>query len=242
MSTILRPLRLCALAVVCAVLAAIFGCSTEDPPRPVEPAKRVEVGSNVKLEVQGEQRRVLINASVCKREGDLELVLTHQGAQNKSHESILWADVNARTVNEALLMAKAVPGSPVQYEPEFREARGQRLKVLCQYELEGKQHTVPAQSWLCTLEGKPVHLDWVFAGSIVMDDPLDVKKPKMFLAQTEGTLIALGTLPSALIDVNVATGRRRSELDFAYNTPQIPPVGTPVTVILEPVGQFRSGR
>jgi hypothetical protein len=251
MNTILDPWRLVGLAVLCAAMATAVGCGSDDGsprggPSPqsgatTPPAKKASVGSNVTLEVQGERRRVLIDASVCKREGDLELVLTHKGPQNKSHESILWADVDARKVHEALLMAKAVPGSPVQYDP-FREAQGQQLKVLLRYEQDGKQHTVPAQSWLRTLEGKPVNLDWVFAGSILMDDPFDAKKPKMFLAQNEGALIALGSLESALIDVNVPTGRRRSELDFEYNTPAIPPVGTPVTVILEPVGEYHPHR
>jgi hypothetical protein len=52
--------------------------------------KRVEVGKNVVLEVQGTQRRVEVRASACLREGQLEGLLTRKGT--KEHEYILAAE------------------------------------------------------------------------------------------------------------------------------------------------------
>src|SRR5262249_17927286 len=154
---------------------------------------RVDIDSNVTLEEQGDQRRVLINAWVCKRESQyLECLLSHTGPPEKDHESMLQANVNARAIHQALLQTGVRPGSPVQYEPEFRPPRGPVIKVLLRYELDGKQQTVPAQSWLRTKSGKEVAFDWVFAGSALVDDPLDIKKPKRYLAQSDNTLIMLG--------------------------------------------------
>src|SRR5262249_52964302 len=66
------------------------------------------------------RRRVLVNAYVCLREGEfgLECLLCRRGT--KEHESILAADVDARTIHAGLLAAGAEPGAPVVFDPEFR--------------------------------------------------------------------------------------------------------------------------
>jgi hypothetical protein len=250
MNTILHPSRLFALAMLCAALAIVLGCNTEAPPPPPEPAKAVSVGDNITLEEQGDRRRVRLNAVVTRRSRDdpgyegftgLEFFLTNK-AGGKSYESILTADVNAAKVHQALVRAKAVPGSPVRFEPEFRSPRGQTIQVTLQYEQGGQQHTVSAKSWLSTKSGKPVEFEWVFAGSQVMDDPLDIKAPKRYLAQTEGSLITLGNLESAMLDVTLRSSHLQADIDLDFNSERIPPIDTKVTVILEPVGEYRPSR
>ena len=40
----------------------------------------------------------------------------------KAHEAVLTADIDARELHKALLLAKARPGSPVKYEPKYQPA------------------------------------------------------------------------------------------------------------------------
>src|SRR5205823_2222272 len=83
--------------------------------KPPKPLPGVQIGKNVSLEVNGDSRRVLINAVVCFRMGLLEQFLCRAGT--KEHESILAADIDARQVHAALIAAGAEPGSPVKFQP-----------------------------------------------------------------------------------------------------------------------------
>src|SRR5262249_50408628 len=136
-------------AILLAVLIPLLslGCETDKPtdtpaPKEKQPeAKKVLVAPNVFLEVQGDRRRVLISASVCMQKGALELFLTKKGT--KEHEAVVTAEIDARKVHEALLLAKGEPGAPVKYDPKYTPATGQVIKVTVTYELDGKLHTVP---------------------------------------------------------------------------------------------------
>src|SRR5438270_8205409 len=110
--------------------------------------KKVKLGDNVFLEVDGEQRRVLINAYVCLRQGVLEQVVTRK--RTKEHEAILAADVDARNIHLALVAAKAMPGSPVKFRPKFEAPTGTPIKITLEYKEKGKAEPtrVAAQQWV----------------------------------------------------------------------------------------------
>src|SRR5947209_2545701 len=79
--------------------------------------KRVPFGpKNIFVEIEGpkdnQKRRVIIEAAVCLREGQLEQLLTRK--QTKEHEAILAVDADARYIKAALLLAGAKEGSTVK--------------------------------------------------------------------------------------------------------------------------------
>lgn len=221
---------------------ALTGCNGEsagrpDPSRPessaAPEAKKVPAGPNVWLEVQGPRRRVLVQATVCLREGQLELLLCRK--YSKEHEAILSADVDARDIHKALLATGAEPGSPVQYQPAYRPATGTRIKVTLQYEQQGKQTTVPAQRWVRNaLTRKDLDHDWVFAGSRFVPHPEDKDKPPLYLANS-GDVICVSNFESALLDLPINSPKDNEELAFEAYAERIPPLDTPVLVILEPI-------
>src|SRR5207247_1549626 len=94
--------------------------------------KKVELGKNVILEIEGEKRRVVINAYVCLRKGQLEQLLTRK--RTKEHEAILAADIDAKDVHTALLAAGAEAGKPVQFRPKFQPPTGTTIKISVEYE------------------------------------------------------------------------------------------------------------
>jgi hypothetical protein len=238
--------RFLSLVVFCVGLIIVCGCQQDATEPPVvPPPKNVSLGDNISLDVHGEQRRVLVKAHVCLREGPLEAFLTHNVPnQNKAHEAILQANVDARKLHEALLLAKAVPGAPVQFDPDFAAPRGQTIKITLQYEEDGKLRTVFGQSWVRDREKQAAMTeDWVFAGSILYSDPARPNQLKRFLAQEEGTLVTVTNFQSALIDVGAKNTKisDKSLNEFECFTERIPPLKTPVTVILEPVGEYKKG-
>lgn len=201
--------------------------------QPLPPAKKVQVGKDVVLEVQGEQRRVVIDANVCLREGGLELFLCRK--HTKEHESILAAAVDARDVHTALCLARAREGWPAQWVGKlFIPPAGDGVKVTLEYEVKEKKIRVPAQHWVRFIKGKKdLAHDWVFAGSRIHLDPTD--PGKVFYGANDGALITVSNFEDSLLDVPFESTTSGEDLLFEAHTERIPAVGTAVRVILEPV-------
>jgi hypothetical protein len=221
------------------VVALACGCieTTEPtPPKPKVPeAKKVPVGKNVTLEVRGKSRRVLVDASVCLRRGQLELFLCRKGT--KEHEAILAADVDARDIHRALLLAGAREGKPVQYAPKYRPATGQKIRVTVEYEVKGKKVSVPARSWIKNVKtGKALDSEWVFAGSQLVPNRFVPNKPKIYLAN-DGDVICVSNFETAMLDLPIKSPKENADLVFETFTERIPKVDTKVTVILDPVAE-----
>jgi hypothetical protein len=196
-------------------------------------SKKAAAGKNVVLEVlPDKRRRVLVSAEVCLREGQLEQLMCRK--QTKEHEAILTADVDARHIHAALIAAGAKEGSPVRFAPEYRPASGTRIKVSVQYKDKGKEVTAPAQSWIKNAkDNKTLQSDWVFAGSRFVKNPLDDGK-EYYLAN-DGDIICISNFETALLDLPIKSPKDNADLIFVANRERIPPLGTKVVVILEPV-------
>jgi hypothetical protein len=238
-----RPLRgrLAGLLLALLVCAGCEDAPTEKKPvkKPAEAAaepaegKKVKVGQNVYLEVLPGSRRVLIDAEVCLREGALEQLLTRKN--KKEHEAILTADIDARKVHEALILARAKEGTPVRWLPRFRPPTGTPVKITLAYESKGRKVAVPARSWVKNVKtGKELESDWVFAGSMLVEDPLDKTAPKHYLAN-DGDVICVANFDTAMLDVPIQSSKDDAERGYEAWTERIPPVGTRVRLILEPV-------
>ena len=226
-------------------LTLVAGCEAE-PARTTAPAsglpaapappppeiRKVPVGKNVFLEIQGDRRRVLVDSVVCLREGPLEQLLTR--ARTKEHEAILAADCDARDIHKALLAAGATPGSPVQFQPRFKPPTGTAVKVLLRWEDKGQLRTESARKWIMQGEHKSdLAHDWVFAGSRFLPDP-DKQRPDYYMAN-DGDLVCVANFEGALLDLPLESSSHDSDRFFLANTPRIPPRDTRVTVVLEPV-------
>jgi hypothetical protein len=214
------------LAVVLA--SAILPASAADTP----PVKRVELARNLFLEVQGEQRRVVLQASVCLREGQLEGLLTRKG--KKEHEYILAADVDARQIHTALLACGAKAGAPVQFAPKYVPAQGTTIKIRLQYRKGDQTVTATAQEWVREAKTKKdLAEDWVFGGSRLVPNPEGKEKPPLYLANV-GDVVCVCNMDTAMLDLPVRSPKKFDERVFDAHTDRIPPVGTAVEVIFEP--------
>ena len=236
-----RSITTVRFACCVALLLALAGCDdapdratkSDAKPKAIE-GKKVRVGDNVYLEIVGTKRRVLLTAEDCLRKGPLEQLLTRKN--KKEHEAILSADLDARKIHEALILANAKEGEPVRYAPKFRAPSGTAIKITLVYtDAKGVKKSVDARSWLKNAKsGKELDCDWVFAGSMLVENPLDKNAPKTYLAN-EGDVICVSNFDSALLDVPIKSSKDDSERGYEAWEDRIPPVGTEVTVILEPV-------
>ena len=206
------------------------GTPLSSAPAPA-PLKRVKLAKDLYFETEGKQRRVIVVAQVCLREGQLEGLLCRKNT--KEHEYILTADLDARDIHQALILAGAKEGSPVQFYPRYKPAHGTRIAISVRYERQGKQVTVPAQSWIKNAAtGKALDSDWVFAGSRLVPNPLDKDKPR-YLAN-DGDVICLCNMDTAMLDLPVRSPKKFDSRIFEAFTERIPPLNTDVEVILTP--------
>jgi hypothetical protein len=230
-------LALCVLGCMASADEAKAPKSEQTPAKQSTDAKsaaisKVPVGKNVVLEVQRNKRRVVVEASVCLREGMLEEFLCRK--YTKEHESILTADIDARDLHKALVLTGAEPGSPAQFEPTYKPATGPHIKVSVRYEKDGKTITVPAQDWIRdSVKKKAITVDWVFAGSKLVTDPLEPKNPPIYLANN-GDIISVSNFDCSLLDIAIRSTDKNANLAYEAFTDRIPPLQTKVQVILEP--------
>jgi hypothetical protein len=227
------------------VLLVAVGCSqTADPlagPRDVvKPNTTVEskkslFARNVYFEKKGDKRLVILSAAVAHQpQAFCEFFLCR--TNSNEYESVLVADVEPVKVHEALIAAGANSGSPVKFDP-FRPPTGDRIKVTLVWQEKGLEKRASAQSWLRDRKnGEEMKADWVFAGSQFLENPLDAKRP-VYAADREGIVMSLANFESAVLDVSIESARLRAEQSFEAFDEHIPPVGTKVSVIMEPMGK-----
>lgn len=200
--------------------------------RPRE-GKRVKITDNVYLEVLPSGRRVLVDAEVCLREGSLEQLLTRKN--KKEHEALLAVDADARKIHEALLLAGAKDGTPVRWLPRYRAPTGTKIQINLTWQSRGKEVTVSARSLMRNRKsGKELDSDWVFAGSMLIDNPFDPNSPKHYLAN-DGDVICVANFESAMLDLPILSSKDDDARGYEAWTDRIPPLGTKVRLILEPV-------
>jgi hypothetical protein len=196
-------------------------------------AKRKELFKNVALEVQGEERRVIVAGEVCLREGQLEGLLTKKNT--KEHEYILTAEVDARHIHAALEAAGAKAGSPVQFQPKYVAASGTTVKITLRYKKDGKVVSVPAQEWVRDVKTqKDLDVDWVFGGSKLFPDPEDTQKPPIYLAN-QGDLVCVCNMDTAMLDLPISSTKTLANRAYEANSDRVPAVGTKVEIVFEPV-------
>jgi hypothetical protein len=145
-------LRTIALAAVGSSMLLCEGALVVSPAAGADPAAKKTENELVSLDPKGivkldrTGKRLLVKTNVVLREGFLEMLCCP--AQTKEHESILSVGGRAYVLHAGLLALGAKPGSPVQYQPQFRPPTGQPVDIYLQWETDGKRHRVKAQEWI----------------------------------------------------------------------------------------------
>lgn len=221
--------------------SAVKQTASQEPAKaPAGDFRKVPVGKNVWLEVRGAERRAVVDAYVCLREGQLEEFLCRKFT--KEHESILAADIDARDLHQALILTGVEPGGPAEFEPAFKPAHGPRIKVTVEYQKDGKNVSAPAQSWMREVDKKkPMTAEWVFAGSKLVVNPLEPNKPPTYLANS-GDVISVSNFDCSLLDLSVKSSAENAHLSYDAWTERIPALETKVRVILEPVREEKPAK
>ncbi len=187
-----------------------------------------ELGRNLWFDLKA--KRVILRARVVLREGVLEHLMCRKGT--KEHEAIVATDAEPKAIHAALLLTGAEVGHPVQFAPKFEPPAGTSLSIEFLWRQDGEIRRSDARQWVWDEKTKaPLQLDWVFAGSVLYQDPV-TKKPAY--AADEGDLITVANFASAILDLPIVSSANDADRSFMANTAKIPPIGTEVFVYLCP--------
>jgi len=239
------------LAVV--ALASFSACGEEPKPKAAKPAAvggklaaekptdeaKPEIAPDGLVRISKEhdtwldtkRKAVVIDGTVCLREGQLEMFACPKGT--KEHESVISLNCLPEEVHAGLLAVGAKPGRPVKFDPKYEPATGDIVDVYVQWKDEkGEKHQVRAQEWIeHAPTKKPMPFDFVFAGSGFWTDEESGKK---HYQANGGDFICVSNFPTAMLDLPVESSQANSDLLFHAFTEKIPPKGTKVRVVLAP--------
>jgi hypothetical protein len=202
------------------------------PPRKLPPPQgALPLSEEFEIWIDPKEQMVIVGGQISLRQGMLEMFACTRGT--KEHESIVSVNTRAFLVHAALLQLGAEQGRPAQFVPEFKPASGAEIEVFVQWQDEdGNEETVRAQDLIRDIRTeKAMAYPFVFAGSLFWKDPEDGKE--YYMAEG-GEFICVSNFGTSMLDIPVESSRSNDVLAFVTYTERIPPLGTPVHLILKP--------
>jgi len=177
------------------------------------------------ISVDMKARTVTFPAQVNLARGVLEvLICTEYG---KTHESLLSTKVDPLHLNIALLLLGLEGGHAVRYQGDATKPVGSPVEIWFKLRDGDSEKLLRAEDWVYnTHRNRPMlHTHWVYVGSVLTKDG--------FMAQREGQIVTTFRDPFTLIDNPLPEGA--DDTVYVVNTQEVPPVGTPVTVVIKAV-------
>lgn len=209
---------------------------SQDAAKPEQPAEGEQEGL-VRLSpkhdiwLDKKNKQVVLKGFICLNRGQLEMLVTLKGG--KEHEAVVAVDTEAKFAHAALLALGAKQGTPVSFRPKYKPPTGTEVDVRIRWvDSAGKMQEVRGQDWVRYIRTqRAMQLPFVFAGSGFYKD--EDTGETHYLAE-EGDFICVSNFPSAMCDVPSQSSQGAADLMFEAFSERIPPVKTPVTVLLRP--------
>ncbi len=217
------------------LMPMLWGCastSTTKPGTVVTPFEGVRVHAAA--------GRVEIQAFVCLDGGWLEQIAC--SPDTREHEALVVIKTRPSNIHAALLMAGVEPGSPGRWSYEDGTVSavpptGDHLDILVRSERDGRIVEEPIGSWIigATDERPFPDVTWVFAGSVFAENPDWMEPGEHYVADLTGSIVGLVTFGDEVIGFRQVMADQESveAMQWQVNTDHVPPIGTPVTLILE---------
>ncbi len=181
---------------------------------------------------------VRLEGKVVMQEGPLELLVCSEGT--REHESVVAVKARPSHVTFALALLGLGPGKPGFTTPggTFSPAAGAVLDITARFTVDpgdGKKPEVQSYpAWkLLRFAGTETSLvrplEWVYVGR---------QSPEaLAAADQEGTVVCVSNFTEAVIDVPFESTGVNANLIYEANPAVVPPVGTPVELVIRPTGR-----
>ncbi len=206
------------------------------PPKLPPPKGLKQMAKPNRTWIDLKKREVVIDGYISLREGMLEMFACPVGT--KEHESVIAVYSWAQVAHAALLAVGAEKGTPVSFRPKFQPPTGMEIEIEIRWLDEKKKwRSARAQDWIRNARtGKPMSHPWVFAGSGFWKDE---DSGREYYMGDSGDFICVSNFSTATLDIPVESSQMAGGLVYEPLTENIPPLGTPVRLVLKP--QFEKG-
>ena len=201
------------------------------PPKLPPPKGMKQMPKPNRAWVDMKKHEVVIDGYICLREGMLEMFACPVGT--KEHESVVAVYCWAKVAHAALLAVGAKTGTPVKFDPEFQPPTGMEIEIEVRW-LDEKQkwQSLKAQDWVRDVRTrKTMNHPWVFAGSGFWKDE---ETGREYYMADSGDFICVSNFSTASLDIPAESSQAMNGLLFEANSKKIPPLGTPVRLVLKP--------
>ncbi|MGB2754028.1 MAG: YdjY domain-containing protein [Phycisphaerae bacterium] len=253
-----KPWQLAAAATAWVILAAGAARGAETPAQQTPPAEKpILLKTLPGITVDTAKGEVRLEGTVCLQEGTLELVVCSEGT--REHESIVAVKARPSHVTFALSLLGLEPGQPAHWTEAgaFSPPAGETLEITARFftvsdEEKARVDKLIAEgakpekiqvrktllkevpAWkLLRLSGSEAEvtrpIEWVCIGR--------PEKNMLAAADREGTVVCLSNFVEAVIDVPFESTAVNADLLYEANPDVVPPVGTPVELVIRPTGR-----
>ncbi|HEV2946770.1 MAG TPA: YdjY domain-containing protein [Gemmataceae bacterium] len=152
----------------------------------------------------------------------------------KAHETVVTIDVKPSEVHKALQSFGLKPGTPVRGEAK-EPPQGPEVSLFLEIsDSGGRPKRVPIERTLIDPKtNKPMpKVQWRFTGSI-KSKPDPAKDETVYGADMTGTLISIFPVTDETVFQTNLTMKEEKYLKLETDTKLLPPVGTPVKLVIE---------
>ena len=156
----------------------------------------------------------------------------------KAHETVVTIDIKPSEVHKALEGFGLKPGTPVRGEAK-NEPQGPEVGLYLEIpNADGRLKRVPIERTMIDPKtNKPMpKVKWRFTGSI-MSKPDPSKDETVYGADMTGTLISIFPVTDETVFQTNLTMKEEKYLKLETDTKLLPPVGTPVKLVIEIPGK-----
>jgi hypothetical protein len=195
------------------------------------PTTRPAVGRLPHIAVDAKHRQIRVECQAVQAQMPLEFLCCVHGSHD--YESVLSSRAKPSDLHLALLMLGLTPGAPAHRSKDLTKwypPHGPALKISVEFTQAGQTVRMPAWRLLRNVNTKKPAppMTWIFAGSQFTEDG-------RYVADAMGYLVSLVNFSSTLIDVPYVASNSNQTLQWEYNPQTLPPPGTPVTMLIEPI-------
>jgi hypothetical protein len=226
----------CFFAIILSLLAiAEARADDSQAPATTQPATRPEtpgVGRLRQVQIDLQNKQIRVDCEALNVHMPLEFFCVERGGQE--HETVLRTSARPSLIHFGLLALGLTPGEPAHLDQVTRRwfpPTGPPLKITCEYSLNGKTVTVPANRMMRSVKTKQEMppMSWVFDGSRMLPDG-------RYAGDLTGYVVSIVNFDLTMIDVPELASNANETLEWEYNPDLVPAQGTPVTMIIEPAG------
>jgi hypothetical protein len=226
MSLIIRPLL---PVIVLLLLSAAISTAGDSTTRP---AATQPVGKLPHIAVDVRDREVRVDCFTVAADYPLEFLAVV--TDTNEYEAIVRSDAKASDLHLALLILGLQPGEPAHFsaDNQLLPPTGPLIDIYFEYQKDGKTTRIPAYQWMRDIDTKKAcdNFVWCFTGSQFLDNG-------QYGANATGQLIGVVNNALTVIDVPELKSRHMESRQWERNTDAMPPLNTPVTMIITPSTQ-----